>query len=354
MKEIIFIILLAFFVLTINSVTFSEDISGNCFNMTFTGDILLDPAYLPDKKYPFLYVEKILRESDISVGNLECPISYVGSPNPAKSTESIKSGRNYVFRGSPELAKSLQNAGYDVFSLANNHSMDYGDRALIDTLNYLKEMGIGWAGAGKNKREAKDPFYIEVKGTKVAFLAYSEIVPSGYEATEYHPGIAVARMDYYGATFDEDIKSAKKKCDILVVFFHWGVENTFYADYIQSNYARRAIDMGADIVIGSHPHVLQGVEEYKNGIIAYSLGNFVFDPRGEDAKETIIFQCFFEDKKLVNIKLIPVYIKSGKPQIAEGERNKKILNRMIKLSKKFGTVVEIRDDYGIIKIDEIF
>ena len=200
---------------------------------------------------------------------------------------------------------------------------------------FLKENNIKYVGAGRDLSEATKPAYFDVKGVKIAFLAYSEIIPAGYGATEYYPGIAPGRMIYGGATFDDDIKSAKKNADIVIVLFHWGEEHTFYADSWQMELAHQAVDMGADLVVGSHPHVLQGIEEYNGSVIAYSLGNFVFNSYGDGA-ETIILQCSFKGKSLASVKCIPVFINSGKPEPAAGDTKEIIMERMRKLSLDLG------------------
>ena len=328
----VFSILLLIFILCVFKVCSQE----HSFTMTFVGDILLDSNYLPDEAYPFKYVEEILQKSDITAGNLECPVSTRGYPNPAKNPASVAAGREYIFRASPKMAESLSKAGFDLLSLANNHSMDYGSEALLDTVDFIHSFNGGTAGAGKNIYDARSPYYIQVSGTLVAFLAYSEIVPYSYGATQYSPGISVASMDYNRDYFCEDIKKAKENADIVVVYFHWGEERKFHADRIQMDFARKAVDMGADLVIGVHPHVLQGIERYKNGLIAYSLGNFVFNPSDEASRETIILQCIFEHEKLSDISLIPVYIQSGKPVIATGGRKNKIMERIRNLSAELG------------------
>jgi len=333
-KNIKSILMIFLFFIMISLPAFSGD-GGDTFTINFVGDILLDSSYLYDSSYPFKYIDKELKSADITVGNLECPISTGGYPNPGKDPGAVAAGREFIFRGSPEMGKSLVTAGFDLVTLANNHSMDYSDEALLDTLDFLKKNNIKYVGAGKDIYEATGPAYFEVKGVKVAFLGYSEIVPSGYNATEYYPGIAVGRMEYDGATFDGDVKKAAEKADIVIVLFHWGEERNFYADSWQQELAYRAVDMGADLVIGSHPHVLQGIEKYKGSIIAYSLGNFVFGSCGDSA-ETIILKCSFKGKELSSLECIPVCINSGKPAPATGETKGRIIDMMKELSSELG------------------
>ncbi|MEQ8190554.1 MAG: CapA family protein [Candidatus Eremiobacterota bacterium] len=333
----VFSILFLILILCIFKISSNE----KTFTMTFVGDILLDKNYLPDEVYPFKYVEEILQKSDITAGNLECPVSMRGYPNPAKNPASVAAGREYIFRASPKMAESLSRAGFDVLSLANNHSMDYGTQALLDTVDFIHSFNGGATGAGKNISDARCPYYIQIQDTLVAFLAYSEIVPYSYGATEYSPGIAVASMDYNRDYFRKDIKKAKENADIVVVYFHWGEEKKFHGDRRQKELARQSVDMGADLVIGVHPHVLQGIEKYKNSLIAYSLGNFVFNPSDEASKETIILQCKFENEKLSHINLIPVYIQSGKPVPATGGRKNKIMERIRNLSAELGFNLKI-------------
>jgi len=307
--------------------------------MSFVGDILLDTAYLADSDDPFQNIKKELKNSDITAGNLECPVSYNGYPNSGKDPEAVDAGREFIFRATPEMGKSLSAAGFDLVTLANNRSLDYGDPAILDTLEFLRENNIKYVGAGQDIYEATTPVYIEKKGVKVAFLGFSEIVPAGYNATESYPGIAVARMDYGGATFDEYIKEGSENSDITVVLIHWGAEGTHDADSWQKELAHQAVDMGADLVIGSHPHVLQGIEKYKDSVIVYSLGNFVFDSWAEASRETVIFKCSYKGTKLAGIELIPVYINNGKPEPATGDRKSYILDLMKYLSLELGYVL---------------
>lgn len=336
MKKVKILVILSILFFLFTGPAGSEN-SSDLITMSFVGDILLDSYYVSTDDYPFQNIDKYLKSSDITVGNLECPISDRGYANPGKDPQAVAEGREYIFRASPEVGKSLVKAGFDLVTLANNHSMDYSEEALLDTLDFLKENNIKYVGAGHDIYEASGPSYIKVKGMKVAFLGFSEIVPSGYNATESYPGIAPGRMEYDGATFDEYVQGARKKADIVVVLFHWGEERNFYADSWQQELAHQAVDMGADLVVGSHPHVLQGIEEYKDKLIVYSLGNFVFGSASTDSSETIIFKCSFKGKKLSGIELVPVYINGGIPEKATGDRKEGILNLMKSLSSDLGT-----------------
>jgi gamma-polyglutamate biosynthesis protein CapA len=179
----------------------------------------------------------------------------------------------YSFRMDPVVIPALRGAGVGVVSLANNHIADWGRTAFIDTLGRLAENEIAYTGGGNNKTEAEMPAIIEKYGMKIGFLGFTDVGPNYMTADTEKAGILLAD----DINFDEIIKSAVKQVDYLVVTFHFGEEYQNKHNIRQEYLAHQAIDDGAKIVIGTHPHVVQDTEIYKNGFIAYSLGNFVFD-----------------------------------------------------------------------------
>jgi poly-gamma-glutamate synthesis protein (capsule biosynthesis protein) len=172
----------------------------------------------------------------------------------------------------PRVLATLKLAGFDIFSFANNHIGDWGLEAFEDTLHWLNENEFKYTGAGFNKNEAKEPAIIERNGLKIGFIGFSDVGPKWMEAKDDKAGILLAG----DLEFEKIIAEASKKADILIVSFHFGEEYKKHTKR-QEELAHKAIDSGARIVIGHHPHVAQDVEEYKNGLIAYSLGNFIFD-----------------------------------------------------------------------------
>jgi len=250
-----------------------------------------------DFKFPFLKIADTLRQADIVFGNLEGPISDKGQ----------KVGSIYSFRMNPKSIEGLTFAGFNVLSLANNHTFDYGRIALEDTLSRLKAAGIDYAGAGFNEKEAFSPIIKEVNGTKIGFLAYSDLGSVYWTALENSSGLALIGLEYIEKT-KQDIKKAKSQVDVLIVSLHSGDEYIKEPGPLQTSFARAAIDAGADIVIGHHPHVVQRNEQYNNGWIFYSLGNFVFDQNfSPETMKGQIVKVVIEDKKIK--EAIPISIK---------------------------------------------
>jgi len=266
--------------------------------LMLVGDIMLDRGveYMVEKyddgdfKFPFLKIADELKKADILFGNLEGPISDKGT----------KVGSIYSFRNDPKAIEGLSYAGFDVISLANNHAFDYGREALEDTFLRLKTAGIDYVGAGFNEGEAyggSTPVIKEIEGTKIGFLAYTNLGPETWKATERNSGIAWINENDF-EKIKKDIENAKSQADILIVSLHSGEEYLSEPTQFQIEFSKAAIDAGANIVIGHHPHVIQRNEKYKDGWIFYSLGNFVFD------------QAFSE--KTMQGQIVEVLIENGK------------------------------------------
>ena len=280
------------------------------------GDIMLNRGvkYKIEKegnsnfKFPFLKILSELNEADILFGNLEGPISERGK----------KVGSIYSFRNDPKVIEGLTFAGFDVLSLANNHAFDYGREAFEDTLKRLKEAGIEYLGAGFNEKEAYSPIIKEVNGTKIAFLAYTNLGSPYWKATGISSGIA--RIDWENLEeIKKDIENVKSQVDILIVSLHSGEEYQKTPTQFQIEFSRMAVEAGADLVVGHHPHVVQPIEKYKEGYIAYSLGNFVFDQSfSEETMRGQILKVLIENGKIKTV--IPIRIKINnffQPEIEE-------------------------------------
>lgn len=244
---------------------------GEGVRMLFVGDIMLSRAVgsimqrTENFVFPFEKASSTLRSADITFGNLEGPISSRGK----------NQGSEYSFRADPRVVEGLVSAGFDVMSLANNHILDWGRDALMDTVSILTSNGVVGAGAGKNYDEANRPQTISSHGILVAFLAYTNLYPSSLWATQDAAGVSSFDKDRIVQRI-KDIKE-KKGADIVVVSLHWGTEYETSANQEQRDIAHALIDAGADIIVGHHPHVVEEVEQYHDGVIFYSLGNFVFD-----------------------------------------------------------------------------
>ncbi len=269
------------------------------YTLLFTGDIMLNRGvkYMVEKHgedytFPFLNITGTLREADLLFGNLESMISDRGR----------KIGSIYSFRAEPEAVEGLVFAGFDVVSLANNHAFDYDREAFEQTMEILKENGITYTGGGFNKKEAHSPSISLLKdGTRVGFLGYTEFLYPYAFAEENRSGITVFSEE----NMKRDIEEAKRDTDFLVVTFHYGDEYQKEPNKEQKFISRKAIDYGADIVIGHHPHVTQPVEEYNGKYIAYSLGNFVFDQYfSEETMRGFMLEIGLKGSEVVRAKKI--------------------------------------------------
>lgn len=223
----------------------------------------IDSCILPN-------VKARMSAADIMMINNEFCYSKRGSPLP---------GKDFTFRADPSMVQNLHNLSVDLVSLANNHVYDYGPDALLDTLDTLSAAAIPYAGAGKNIDEAKEPVYFVSGGMKLSFVCATQIERSTLftkEAGADSPG--VLRTDDPTLCLDA-VKNAKADSDFVVVFIHWGTEGTNYFGEDQQTLAHQLIEQGAGLIIGCHPHVLQGIEYYKSVPIIYSLGNFWFNSK---------------------------------------------------------------------------
>lgn len=258
---------------------------------------------------PFQFTADTLVTADITLANLECPIANCGEPNE----------KTYAFRAPLEAADSLAYAGFDLVSLANNHTLDYGPDALAQTLDALRAQGVQPVGAGMNAEEAYQPVFIEADGLRVAFLAFTDVSTIDYdylawEAGPDTPGIAWAHHD----RIEAGVRAAKSEADLVVVLFHNGYEIIQKVSALQQEVAHLAIDSGADLVIGSHPHVLQRIEEYNDGLIFYSMGNFVFDNFLFPPNYSAILNVTMDKDGVVSYEMMDVVVQlNGVPQLME-------------------------------------
>jgi len=291
-------------------------------SIVFVGDIML--SRIVDAKmrtynnyfYPFEETAEFLRSADITFGNLETTITP-GQP--------IESGQ-MLFRADPRVAVSLKEAGFDILSLANNHTLNFGKKGLIDTFKYLNEVGVEYVGAGNNFIEAHQPVIKEVHGIKVGFLAYT--YPAEYQANfaDHEPQLAF----WIKEKMVQDVVALKEKADFLVVSMHAGGEYRPAAHPSQVEFARAAIDAGADLVIGHHPHVVQNAEIYNGKYIFYSLGNFIFDQMwSEETREGLVLKVIISKNGLSDISFYPIKIYDySQPKFLIGESGKYILDRL--------------------------
>lgn len=227
-----------------------------------------------------------LKNADILFGNLEGPVSDKGN----------NVGSKYSFRMDPEILQILRDAGFDIVSFANNHIGDWNVNAFNDTLTRLEEIGILKTGAGRNKNEVINPTIIEKNNIKFGFLGVSDVGPNWMQAKDDTAGILLAN----DPKLEEIIQNAKTQCDVLIVSFHFGDEYKTQHNSRQEKLAHNAINSGADMVIGHHPHVMEDIEEYNGKTIVYSLGNFIFDQYfSKETMQGMLFSATFKNKNLV-------------------------------------------------------
>lgn len=320
--------------------------SENQLVISAVGDIMMGGSARPEMKitgydFPFERVKDYLLSADITFGNLEGPLTHSYNPYVKKK---------FIFRSPPDLvAPALAAAGFDVVSLANNHALDHGPTGLVHTMEALEAVGIVYAGAGEDRLSARQPAMLYTKGQKVAFLAYSLTYPKEFWAKNSRAGTVFGHAAYVR----DDVEMAKANSDIIIVSFHWGGEGTTKLRAYQVHLGRIAIDAGASVVLGHHPHVLQAIERYRDGVILYSLGNFVFGSYSKKASSSIITQFEFNGSRLQSLRLIPINVNNVdvvfQPHAFQGEEAKKVIDHLKALSLPLGTVIEYKDNTGIIE-----
>lgn len=330
------------------------------FVMMAVGDVYINRA---DPASALARVAPVLKLGDINLGNLEAPLCDRGQPISGKAEIGSPN-----LRAAPLNVKGLAVGRFRAMGLANNHNMDFGADGLLQTIELLDEAGIAHSGGGHNLEEARKPALVEQNGTKVAFLSYTSIyLPVGYAAEKERPGLATLKIHTsYQAPENilyqpgqppiiitipdpaemgmllADIRRAKEIADIVVLCPHWGVSSGYgrVVGY-QKMVGRAAIDAGVDMVMGSHPHRLLGMEMYKGKLICYSLGNFILDGKNNPhfSRDTAIVKCYVRDKRIQKCSLIPARINTEtyEPELLGCEQGIEIVTALETMSQEFGT-----------------
>lgn len=270
-----------------------------------------------------------LNDSDIFFANNEFPYSSRGSATQ---------GKKFTFRAKPENVSFLHDIGVDIVSLGNNHAYDFGPEALLDTFDILEEAKIPYVGAGRNINEAMKPVYYKVNGRTIAFTSATQIErlanPDTKEATEDSPGVL--------RTLDPSrmlacIRDAEENSDFVVVYVHWGSENTDLVDDSQKKLAAEYAAAGADLIIGDHSHCLQGIDYVEGVPVIYSLGNFWFNSRTIDTGFVRVVldtpQSFDEAVKLRSFEFVPCIQKGCRTYLADQEDKERILSYLQGISR---------------------
>lgn len=285
--------------------------------IAFTGDILLADnlyaSYAEQGVLGFLSetVYHQLMNTDLTFINEEFPFSNRGTPEP---------GKEYTYCVPPERVRIFNDLDIDVISISNNHILDYGQDALVDTFDVLDNAGLDYIGAGPTLDRAKQLITKTVNGKTIGFLAASRVVPSeawyARNASDTHPARPGVFTTYDDTALCEEIIKAKQVCDFVVVYVHWGIERQETAAEYQRTMARHFVDAGADLVVGSHPHVMQGVEFYKDTPIVYSLGNFLFS---NYYSRTTVLTCTIDEDNNCKIEFLPCKSQSYYTQELSGD-----------------------------------
>jgi poly-gamma-glutamate synthesis protein (capsule biosynthesis protein) len=270
---------------------------------------------------PFVRVANVLADKDILFGNLETVLSNSGR----------RAQKAIVLNANPEKVAYLKDAGFDVLNMANNHSMDLGAEGLDETIAVLQESGMAFVGAS-NRKHRRTHWILRERGLNLGFLGYFAM---GFRDEE--KGQEVCRMDL--SRMIRDIEDLRGRVDVVIVSLHWGIESVFYPSPEQIRAARGLIDAGASVVIGHGPRVVQGVERYKQGVIAYSLGNFQFDFDHEivvtdKVKESVILSLTLSQDGVEDYDIVPVRISDDYiPYPMDGLQKEASLAFVAKISK---------------------
>lgn len=295
--------------------------------LAFAGDILLD-GFVGEQiaaygvKFPFVKVAPALQQADLAFANLETPVSTRGKP----------AAKSFVFRSHPATLAGLSFAGIDGVTLANNHILDYGPDAMLDTLSYLDQYKLGHTGAGKNAAEAFMPYTKQIKGKRIAILGASRVLSGpSWHAGASRPGAASA---YEPEPLLQAIRKSAQTDDYTIVYMHWNEEFKDYPLKESRTLARQMIDSGADIILGAHSHTLMGIEYYKHKPIYYSLGNFVFNRStrgGEKTVHSMLLRFTISGEEL-SARITPVKIIGGQPNLMGAAYNKETIGLLNRLS----------------------
>lgn len=299
--------------------------------LTAVGDIMLARGLgfmlaQGDIPYPFAGLADVLARGDLTVGNLESALGDAGQPE----------AKAYPFLAPVEAAESLSVTGFDVMSLANNHAMDYGSEALLQGIRLLQQQGVTAVGAGGDEEAAHTARLLSANGVTVAFLAYVHVpveADSGFDAADWtatadSPGLAWGDP----AAITADVVAARTQADVVVVLLHSGHEYEEAPSRPQVAAAHAAIDAGADLVLGHHAHILQGIEFYHGGVIAYGLGNFAFNIAGPP--ESMILEVWLDRQGVRQLSLIPVIVQeTGQPRLADSAEAQSIRQKVYFLTR---------------------
>ncbi|MBQ6495129.1 MAG: CapA family protein [Bacilli bacterium] len=298
--------------------------------INFIGDVsLADNWYIApkyderNKKILGILSEEVVDEltkSTLSVANSEFTVSNRGEKMPNKY---------YTFRAKPERLPIYNEMGIDLVTLANNHVYDFGEYAFLDMLESFDNYKIPHIGAGKNISEASTPYYFITNGYKISFINANRsekniLTP---EATDTEPGVLRC---YDPTLFTELITKTKKESDFLIALIHWGKEDSHELEQVQIDTSKTYIDAGADLIVGTHAHVLQGIDFYKDKAIIYNLGDFIFN---DEDKDTMIYKLLIDNEGNFKHYIIPAHQKDEYTFLLKDNEKNKVINNIINYSE---------------------
>ncbi|MGG2066077.1 CapA family protein [Bacillus sp. S14(2024)] len=306
--------------------------------LTFSGDTMFDWQLRPviqskGADYPFQHVKPEIEKADYSFVNLESAFTTREKKYP---------GQLFWIKSDPSTLQAIKNTGYDIVNIGNNHTLDYYQDGLLDTISHVEKIGLPYIGAGKNASDAYTAREVTIKGKKFKFISFVRFMPdSAWVATNDKPGIA---NGYDLNLVTKTIQEQKKDADYMIVYMHWGVEKTNRpADY-QKEYVQKMVEAGANAIVGSHPHWLQGFEYYNKVPVAYSLGNFLFpDYVTGHSAETGVLTIKFNGKN-VQMSFNPYMIRNN--QITPLQDTEK--QNMLQYLQSISNNVQIDKDGNII------
>ncbi len=277
-----------------------------------------------DPEYLYAQVAPLLQQADLAIGgSLDATFSDYPPPTGCRPT--------FVLVGRAHHAFALAQAGLDIITVATNHIkdcglLDCGDRAFLDTLANLQAAGIQPVGAGANLEEALEPVVVEVKGVRFAFISHGELRPRNFAGPQT-PGTAPLTEE----NVQESIRRAREAgAQVIIALPHWGPEYDPVPTYPQRNWARFLVNAGVDLVVGNHPHVVQGIEFVQGVPVFYSLGSFLFDQTwAVETRQSVLLLVRFQGPRVIAWRLVPLaYDETGAIAILEGEEAQEVLDRI--------------------------
>jgi poly-gamma-glutamate synthesis protein (capsule biosynthesis protein) len=317
--------------------------------IVFTGDVLLaasvgEAINRNGVHWPWERVRPFFEQADYVIVNLETSV--------ARSTTGRPDDKQFTFRSEPRTLEGLAAAGVDLVTLANNHTLDYGRAALLETLEHLDQYGVEYVGAGANAVEAYAPHIVEFGALRLGFIGVSRVYPFDYwQATPTTAGVASGYDSALRQVLDA-VDAVEPTVDALFVLVHWGAELAEAPRTIDRNFADSLLAHGVRGIIGHHPHVLQGfrVVDETGQLVAWSLGNFIFGSRRDETRmSALLFVDVAQDGRIVGARVEPMFIDDVRPRPA-AERSAQVLRRLRTLSAPFATHI---DDSGRFAYPEI-